>query len=192
MLWIRLLLFPKIPFKNYLPCWKVMTWLLIITVIFGLCNVSNLNHVLLLLSNCASSTSNPQYLCSIVPTTCTLWLLIRPSSQTVLLMLTYTNWCSSLSGHVQILHATRVFHLISVSVFVNLKTQYLAIMIILTVHSTKVSEFINNCWFSFPCRDPKEQTNPMIELFYGGYTEIGNNKGMFSGFSTIVVVHLFN
>ncbi|CAI9737234.1 ubiquitin carboxyl-terminal hydrolase 25 isoform X4 [Octopus vulgaris] len=29
---------------------------------------------------------------------------------------------------------------------------------------------------SFCSKDPKEQTNPMIELFYGGYTEIGNNK----------------
>ncbi|GAB1601843.1 ubiquitin carboxyl-terminal hydrolase 25-like isoform X3 [Argonauta hians] len=29
---------------------------------------------------------------------------------------------------------------------------------------------------NFSSKDPKEQTNPMIELFYGGYTEIGNNK----------------
>ena len=33
-------------------------------------------------------------------------------------------------------------------------------------------------YFSF--RESKEPKNPMIELFYGDYSEIGNNKGKYN------------
>lgn len=41
----------------------------------------------------------------------------------------------------------------------------------------KFLKIVNN----FLSRESKEPKNPMIELFYGDYSEIGNNKGKYNG-----------
>lgn len=49
----------------------------------------------------------------------------------------------------------------------------------------KSFKIVNN----FLSRESKEPKNPMIELFYGDYSEIGNNKGKYNGISMHKIIY---